>query len=384
MSAALSEPKVSVPRRLVELDSVRGLAVLMVIFFHAVSFKTGAEHWRGWPRVLAALGSFGFLGVDLFFVLSGFLITGRLIDTKTDTHYFRNFYLRRALRILPLYYVVLVCVWWFYPRSGAFVLLSFFFLANVTPLFGVRTVYGPLWSLAVEEHFYLIWPWIVRYLRRSALLITLLTVCLGEPLLRGLSVTWGVDVYFYSWFRFDGLAWGALLALLICDHDYRRRLYLLAWGGAVSGVVLFVGGYPLGILSKGEIIGAALQFTSAQLFFFGFIAAAVKASDTQSWGWLRWKWLQRCGDWSYCLYLIHLLLLHVWDALAPHWGGGDVRQAGFGQTLARAAAAITASFLLAAFSYRYFEQPCLSLKDRWARGGQVRLANCSATVAHPL
>src|SRR5258708_484016 len=154
-----------------ELDTLRGIAVSMVVLFHAFAFTYGLNGLSGVPKMLVGMTMCGSTGVNLFFVLSGFLITGILLDTRSRTDYYKRFYLRRALRILPLYYAVLVLLL-LVVRAGlvqrhvswAFLGLSAVYLSNVTDLFGVPMQYGVLWSLAVEEHFYLLWPAAVRAL----------------------------------------------------------------------------------------------------------------------------------------------------------------------------------------------------------------------------
>src|ERR1700741_4392574 len=156
------------PRKIPQLDAIRGIAILVVVVHNL--------HGLDFPP-LSLVTNYGWMGVDLFFVLSGFLITGILLDTKLSEHYFRNFYARRGLRIWPLYYAVLLFMfvvvpllrpqdtaelfqrsspWWSYP------LFLQNFLVNAPAL-----AVGPLgvsWSLAVEELFYLVWPFFVRYL----------------------------------------------------------------------------------------------------------------------------------------------------------------------------------------------------------------------------
>jgi peptidoglycan/LPS O-acetylase OafA/YrhL len=159
-----------------ELDTLRGIAVLLVLFFHGFGFgfRYGLEGLSEFPKLFVAATLPGWIGVNLFFVLSGFLITGILLDTKTRPDYYRRFYTRRALRILPLYYAVLLLLA-VLTRTGlvsrhaswVFLGLSFFYLSNVTVLLGVAMQYGVLWSLAVEEHFYLLWPGVVRRLSRE-------------------------------------------------------------------------------------------------------------------------------------------------------------------------------------------------------------------------
>jgi peptidoglycan/LPS O-acetylase OafA/YrhL len=148
-----------------ELDTLRGIAVLGVLFLHGFSWRYGNLHFTGAARVFMLLTQPGWIGVNLFFVLSGFLISGILLDSKDHPHYYRRFYMRRVLRILPAYYLLLVLLAVLHQATPAFLGLSFFYLANLTNFFGVAMDYGPLWSLAVEEHFYIVWPAIVRRLR---------------------------------------------------------------------------------------------------------------------------------------------------------------------------------------------------------------------------
>src|ERR1700675_3186470 len=145
--------------RIPELDGIRGIAILTVLLYHVLCYSMLHRSWSGLAHVATRATENLAHGVDLFFVLSGFLITGILLDSRADPHYFRNFYARRALRILPLYYAVLIVILLCYPNSGRYVLLSFFHLSNISPILGISMINGAMWSLSVEEHFYLVWPW---------------------------------------------------------------------------------------------------------------------------------------------------------------------------------------------------------------------------------
>src|ERR1700686_5077124 len=147
-----------------ELDVLRGIAILGVLFFHGFRADYGELPFTGARKLLIFATQPGSLGVNLFFVLSGFLITGILLESKSRPDYYRRFYARRALRILPAYYALLLLLFLTGLKPYSFLLLSFFYLANVTPLFGVPQVYSVLWSLAVEEQFYLLWPTLVHRL----------------------------------------------------------------------------------------------------------------------------------------------------------------------------------------------------------------------------
>ena len=144
--------------RMPELDTIRGIAVLLVLFFHGFGFRYGPEGLSGFPKLFIAATLPGWIGVNLFFVLSGFLITGILLDTKSKANYYQSFYTRRALRILPLYYAVLALLavltrtgWVNRHASWGFLGLSFFYLSNVTELFGVPMQYGVLFHSGVRH-----------------------------------------------------------------------------------------------------------------------------------------------------------------------------------------------------------------------------------------
>src|SRR5437879_42167 len=231
-------------KQIPQLDAVRGIAILLVIL-HNQSSVFPSLH-------LERLFANGWMGVDLFFVLSGFLITGILVDTKPSYGYFRNFYARRCLRIWPLYYALIVFMfvivprlrpadahtvfdksspWWAYPL----------FLQNVL-IPSPTNAAGPLavtWSLAIEEQFYLVWPWVIRYgspaqVRRLALLVIGLS-----PALRLYLSFHDVNLYTNVFCRLDGLMAGALLALVVrSDAFLPERFVRPAWMALVVAVPL--------------------------------------------------------------------------------------------------------------------------------------------------
>src|SRR5215469_16350920 len=174
-------------KRMPQLDALRGLAVIAVLIHN-----TGRDLYTGF------LTRNGWMGVDLFFVLSGFLITGILLDTKNSDGYFRNFYARRCLRIWPLYYCTLFFMFVvvplvrpseahqiFEPRSmpwwSYFVYLQNFLVPSITRATGLL---GVTWSLAVEEQFYLVWPLVVRFLTETQLRRLSITLICCSPVLR--------------------------------------------------------------------------------------------------------------------------------------------------------------------------------------------------------
>jgi len=306
------------------LDGVRGLAIILVLLYH--QFESPAID--GW---LYRIPRFGWCGVDLFFVLSGFLITGILLDSRERLHYFRNFYARRCLRIFPLYYAVLlltvVLLPLVAPTDGsrlARILAPYAeaarhqgwlwsYLTNV----GVAIegwVFGPLapfWSLAIEEHFYLLWPAVVFFCPPRRLMRVALLVMAGGVLARILLRASGADslaLYVLTPCRMEGLACGAFLAAFVrCGQGVERlvppaRILLIVLGGVI---VWHVG-------SGGSVApyseAATLAGYSIFSLFFGSLLVLILASPPG-------RVLERIfsgstlrvfGKYSYAIYLFHL------------------------------------------------------------------------------
>jgi peptidoglycan/LPS O-acetylase OafA/YrhL len=368
MEAGAQEPKERRPLHMPELDGIRGIAVLMVLAMHCFALPMEPERWKGLPRVIELLTLPGGTGVDMFFVLSGFLITGILLDASGKPHYIRNFYGRRALRILPLYYLILLLIFLLYPKSGNFVFLSVFYLSNMVTLFGVAILYAPLWSLSVEEHFYLLWPWVVRRLSPQRLALVAIAIVVAEPIVRGIGFELGLVQSGYSWNRFDGIATGAFLAAFVRFEGYTRsRLLRFSAGALAAGIALVGGGIPLGILTRTRLLGATLQFTFCNLLYVGLIGIVLSGTIPPLTALMRSRPLRWCGDLSYCLYIIHWLILDTWNLLfgkyplllLAHFGR-------FGTLCIRAGIVCAVCFLIAELSHRYFEGPILKFKRVFA------------------
>ena len=342
------------PAYIPELDGIRAIAVLMVLMMHVFTFddQSSAALLNVVPRALVVLIGHEWLGVDLFFVLSGFLITGILLDSPDQL---QHFYGRRVLRILPLYFLCIVVMAYFYPGNGSYFLLSLVFLANVAGLLGVAVPHGPgvFWSLAVEEHFYLIWPWLVRILSRRALVLACALIIISEPILRAVFAAHGTDVYNPSWFRFDGLASGAMLAVWFRSPSASQRRSLIA-----AAVAITVAGLPFGIMSK-TVASMSLRYNQATLVYVAGMLVAIAWRSTWLTAPLRWPFARLTGDLSYCLYLIHLALLDGYMVVFRHYVPTGLT---FPQLLLRAVVVLSASYGLALLSRRFFERPILSLK----------------------
>ncbi len=336
--------------RIPQLDAVRGLAVLLVIMLHA-SDKYPALH-------LQALFRNGWMGVDLFFVLSGFLITGILIDAKNSKEYFKNFYARRCLRIWPLYYSVLLFMfvlipllrpseaavifekrsspWWAYPL----------FLQNfLVPVPTMAT--GPLgvtWSLAIEEQFYLIWPLVVRFCSVEQLRRIALVVICASPLLRLYLSVHGVGIYSNFFCRMDGLMAGALLALLVRSPAFEPvRLVKFAW------LFLLVALPAAIVIDRYNVRWLVLSFTALSALAFIFLSLFSESRLVRTV--MTNPFLTYTGGISYGLYLLHKIPF-------------DIEQSLHLDRYPQAALALglLGSYALAALSWRFVETPFLRLK----------------------
>jgi peptidoglycan/LPS O-acetylase OafA/YrhL len=279
----------------------------------------------------------GWIGVDLFFVLSGFLITGILVDSKTADHYFRNFYARRALRIFPLYYGVLalflvgvpLLIRWHVPGLG--------FIANnpkhLSDLQSVQTdqlwywFYGAnyaaiahkniaffthFWSLSVEEHFYFVWPLVVFLFDRKWLLRICAGVALFSLALRTALVLTGdsPSIYLATQCRMDSLAIGAWVALAVRRWGLPRLLRPARAMALLTGAVLMVRLFTAKGFRIDDPVMRSGGFTFLALFFASLIVLSLGASATSAINRaMRWAPLRSLGKYSYGMYIFHLFAL---------------------------------------------------------------------------
>jgi peptidoglycan/LPS O-acetylase OafA/YrhL len=362
--------------RMPELDTIRGIAVLLVLFFHGFGFRYGLRGLSGFSKLFVAATLPGWMGVNLFFVLSGFLITGILLDTKSRADYYRRFYVRRALRILPLYYGVLILLA-VVTRTGlvdrhaswAFLGLSFLYLSNVTGLLGVTMQYGVLWSLSVEEHFYLLWPAAVRSLSRRGVAVAGIVICIFCPCLRAFYVVRGYDLGGYTWLVADGLATGAVLATLARGRwGTRGGMWRVTTILLVTSLFMFGAGYPFGIFLASRFLGVTLRETALDLFFAGTIALALLVGTSHWKGVVNRPVLRFFGEISYCVYLIHILVFDLEDHFVAKWFPSLSSPKGhFGEMVLLFAIAAGFTVAVASLSRWYFEEPFLRMKGRFAR-----------------
>ena len=348
-------------KRVPELDGIRGIAILTVLVYHVFAYSMLRRAWTGLPHLAMRITEHGARGVDLFFVLSGFLITGILLDSRFDRYYFRNFYARRALRILPVYYAVLLVILIFYRHSWDYVLLSFFHLSNIAPILGITMVNGAMWSLSVEEHYYLLWPLLVRKLQPQSVAVVAAAICIAEPVIRGLAFSHVASVFPYTWFRLDGIAAGALIACFVRSSRYtRQNAKVLVIALASIGIAAEIAGTPWGIRQHQTLFGAIGQFTPVNLLCAAMVLWGVSRVGSPQTRVLRNQALMVLGELSYCLYLVHCLVMDGYDAglRALHYRPiTDFRSIAL-----RAVVVVGLSLAIAAISRTFLELPALRLK----------------------
>ena len=362
------------------LDGLRGIAILLVLLHHFTILEptTTVESW------LANIALIGWSGVDLFFVLSGFLITGILIDARDSERYFTSFYARRTLRIFPLYYLVVFLSLVVLPRFPQWYdllagtgapreqLPYWLYLTNFAVAERDRFLHGVLdiaWSLAIEEQFYIVWAVVVWLCPPRALGWVCGALVLAAPLARYGALTddaSAIDVYVLPFYRADALAAGALLAWGVRRHGTAALGRLAVPVGLLAAIGVAV---VCAIDGDGWWWGATMQRVGYSLLAMtgaGMLAAVVTRPPDSMWPrMLSVGWLRAFGKYSYCLYLIHLPVMRgvrefvlaptQFDMAGSPW---------VGQLLFYGLATAPA-FAIAWVSWRVFEAPILSLKSRF-------------------
>jgi peptidoglycan/LPS O-acetylase OafA/YrhL len=329
-------------QRIPELDGIRGLAILLVLVFHYIS-QEGVLAAGTLADRLQKFVVMGWTGVDLFFVLSGFLIGGILMDVRNSPSFFKTFYARRFFRIVPIYYLwIILYVALIGIAGGAITRLSnsgirppldlpvfshLLFLQNLVPitLFGLAGAwFGHLWSLAVEEQFYLVAPLVVRYTAERYLKWVLAIAIVCVPLLRIflLRVLHLSDSHVTGLVlcRADALAIGMLAAALT-----RGENPVFSIAGNTRKLYAFLGVFAVGVAvlwlysPQSSTFGMqSFGYTWMALFYVVILLFAVGHQN----GWIarifRIRWLRELGVVSYCVYIIHIVVNVVLHAVLLH------------------------------------------------------------------
>ena len=324
------------------LDGIRAIAALLVLTFHA-----GQE---GLP--LPSVVSFGQSGVDLFFVLSGFLISSILLNARPrDWSEVKIFYARRSLRILPLYFLaLLVTSVFFFPVSWPY----WFYLQNFWASAG-WPVAGPshFWSLAVEEQFYLVWPFLVLFVPRRLLLRILGALIVLSFVVRVFLAASHHDVYSVTVTRLDGLAAGAVLAVLHSRGSLHRWRSFLLTTAIVSAIL--VAGTGLQFRHSGEFWFVAIKYSLLAAMYAGLIGWVICSPQHPVSRSLSIRPLRFVGRVSYGLYVWH-----------PYVFTAVFKLLHYRRPWLEAGLCTVLVFVTACVSWYGFERPFLRLKDRLA------------------
>lgn len=376
-----------VPPRIPSLDGLRALVLLIVAFHFSLEAARATPGWLSAPVWLA--GALGSMALDVFFVLSGFLITGILLDTKGAPRYFSNFYVRRAARILPLYYGFLAFYLLLLPDVVSWDPVSvsltwreqlpyWLYYVNVAFAMGERLAAfaGHYWSLSIEEQFYIAWPLVVFLCSRERLRVVALACLVVVPIARTVaSYAFPEHILLANMvtpLRIDGLALGALLSIAWRTPGRMPELgrRLRSWGVAgLLGIVLLVA-WMLPELRRGEFDWRLSLFLTLSVWCAGAVVSAMllgragvfqRVAETGV--------ARRIGTYSYGIYLIHDPLAHIFDQ------AGWLTRPGAGTTVSSLLGYLVVmggiSVGVAALSWHAIEQPILRLRPRQTRSAPV-------------
>lgn len=361
-------------KRIPALDGLRGIAILLVLLRHGFF---GMESSSPLVNRLLAIGQLSWSGVDLFFVLSGFLIGGILLDNRSSTRYYTTFYARRAYRILPLYLVITTLFLLhhipFRILPGAFGESSPLAIPGVSYLTFTQSFfmvnlgwYGPpamavSWSLAVEEQFYLAMPLLIRKVREGWLVAVLLFTIIAAPLLRLLlrhTLAHGdFACYILMPCRADALCLGVLAAYLVRRPTFwnqiigRRNLLRFTTGFLLAGIIFMTWRH----YDQLSLPMTTWGYSWLALFYTVCLLITVSSSSGVWHGILCNRWLMRLGTLAYCTYLLHYPLIltgrRIFSAILPLRPSSAWMIGSF--------SAIAFTLVLATLSWMYFEKPML-------------------------
>lgn len=351
---------VEIPSFIPEIDGLRGIAIIAVLFFHL-----GQKMF-----------SLGWAGVELFFVLSGFLITRILLNARDKEGYFKKFYIRRTLRIFPIYYLVLLLctIALLFASSSELRVLPFYYLyiqtiPQIATEFRVVPLLSHTWTLAIEEQFYLVWPAVVFLLRGKKLLVAIGVLMATALCLRFISLGFSNPFLIDGWIgvQVDALAAGALVAYA-ASHVSSRKV-LQRWLsvafvlGTLSLIAIVVLLGPAAFWTPkiwGRSWAGPLLISAMTSCFAGLVGLTAIGHPWTSW--LKFQPLRRWGKISYGIYLYHPFVLLFVSQLTARLYHGHNHLISISFTLAK----LGVTYLVAWISWQVIEKPILQLKDRLA------------------
>jgi peptidoglycan/LPS O-acetylase OafA/YrhL len=378
----MTQPGLELKGRIPELDGLRGIAIALVLLHHY--FFQPIEATPGSPLAyVQAAARLGWSGVDLFFVLSGFLIGGILLDARNSSNYFSVFYTRRFFRIVPIYFVFLTIALSLYAFGSLGItsdfrwtfehrlpwLPYFLFLQNFWMAF--TTSFGALgltvtWSLAVEEQFYLTLPMLVRFLSRHGLVFALIGGIIFAPISR-IALHAFAPSHYLSWYglmicRADALLLGVVGAMLLRSDVWNQRL-------ARHRRVLLLLTVPLGLglavltLRASDPYGFAMLtvgYSWLALFYLSVILCGLLYRQSWFGACLRWGWLGWLGSIAYGVYLFHELVRGVLRGLLSSGRPGRWTPRDFLVSLV----ALATTLLICHLFWLFFEKPLIQRGHR--------------------
>jgi peptidoglycan/LPS O-acetylase OafA/YrhL len=355
------------------LDGVRGIASVGIVITHTL---TNVQIPGG--RAMALLNAESYrlaLGVDLFFVLSGYLITTLLLVARRNHSYYRNFYIKRAFRILPALYLLLAIIVPILHFSISGAIVALLFVANFAFAWGVVDI-GPFWTLAIEEQFYLLWPVVIRQFSPRWLVRILVATIVGCELVRAVAQLGDHGRIGMRILHFDGLAWGALVAVYAFRWKVPFRLnsqnnlwnkvyrYPLAWTLGMAFLSL--------VFHLFRFHSVDLSVTTASAIFALLILYLITHQQSRISKLFALAPLRFLGEISYMLYLSHAYWLVVIHLLIGKWLPPTTMISGY---LLRAAICLGISIVWSALSLRYLERPVAGLRSHF-------LQDCSTENHH--
>lgn len=309
-----------VQKRIPALDGLRALAILMVVTYHYIAVPISPESSKGYMLIRQALSK-NWSGVDLFFVLSGFLIAGILIDNKNATNYFKVFYLRRIFRIFPLYYFTIALFVVLNYVATNFGLINEQIFSNSLPLFSyllsiqnffmvVQGTFGNeflaiTWSLAIEEQFYLFLPLVIRYNQRKRLpFILFFLICFSITLRAVVGKGTFLAFVMMPW-RLDGLLLGAVLAIIIRDNTILNILKKNVRWIKIISTLLFI---YLTYCTWTEPLGTLSPIFVFSMFYTLIIFLSISEQNSLLSRFFCNAFMVKIGKISYGIYLLHQMV----------------------------------------------------------------------------